>query len=249
MVLSDRQKDILQKAVFEYIDQAQPVSSRWLEERYELEVSPATIRNELLFLTDEGFLLQPHTSAGRVPTDKGYRFFVDEVSQHGKDIDEQIFAEQDLEEQDVRDYFHFIQLIVKNLAEASSNLIIAYVPARNLFWKEGWEGVLKAPEFGIKEHILHFTNFLGDLEKGIQKFHARKILDIYIGKENPFSKERDFSIMISAYPVSDNENGMIAIAGPKRMAYEKNIGLMNSLHKIFVPLEDRKFQENGIHEN
>ena len=65
--------------VKEYIDSAEPVSSQLLEKKYDFDISPATIRIEMQKLTDKGFLLQPHTSAGRIPSDKGYRFYVDNL--------------------------------------------------------------------------------------------------------------------------------------------------------------------------
>ena len=159
-------------------------------------------------MTEEGYLEQPYTSAGRVPTDQGYRFFVDELPGQ-QDVDE-IPAEGDLYE------------IGKKLGEASSSLIVIYLPQKSFIWKEGWEQVLRAPEFETREQIESFTNFLGDVERGIRDFRAKKLLEIYIGKENPFSKEEDFSIMISAY-----QKGLMALLGPKRMAYQKNIGLLH----------------------
>lgn len=77
--LTGRQEKILLLAVREYIDSAQPVSSRRLVQRYQLDVSSATVRNELAALTEMGYLRQPHTSAGRIPTEDGYRFFVAEL--------------------------------------------------------------------------------------------------------------------------------------------------------------------------
>jgi heat-inducible transcriptional repressor len=74
--LSDRQRLILSLVIREYIDTAQPVGSVRLVERYILDISSATVRNELVYLTDAGYLRQPHTSAGRVPTEEGYRYFV-----------------------------------------------------------------------------------------------------------------------------------------------------------------------------
>ncbi len=234
MALSDRQKDILQKAVFEYIDRAQPVSSSWLETRYTMALSPATIRSELSYLTEEGYLEQPHTSAGRVPTDRGYRFFVDEMlpAQNSEGIE--------VGPQKIRDYVEFVQLVSRNLAEASSSLRVVYSPQKSFFWKEGWEGVLRAPEFEGREQIGSFTRFLIDVEKGFQNFHSEKVLEIYIGEENPFSREKDFSIMIAAYSFPSSgafqrkQKGLMALVGPKRMAYQKNIGLLNSLRKIFA---------------
>jgi transcriptional regulator of heat shock response len=220
MMLSERQKDILQKAVFEYIDQAKPVSSSWLEERYDLAISPATVRSELLYLTEEGYLEQPYTSAGLIPTDQGYRFFVDELP-----------YQQDFEETPVGGDLYEIG---KKLGEASSSLIVIYLPQKSFIWKEGWEQVLRAPEFETREQIESFTNFLGDVERGIRDFHSKNLLEIYIGKENPFSKEEDFSIMISAYSFPKRQRGLMALLGPKRMAYQKNIGLLNSLRGIYA---------------
>jgi len=74
--LTERQKFILSLVIHEYIETAQPVSSAYLVEHFGLDVSTATVRNELAFLTEAGFLRQPHTSAGRVPTEEGYRYFV-----------------------------------------------------------------------------------------------------------------------------------------------------------------------------
>jgi len=76
MELTDRQKEILTMLVREYILQAEPVSSELLKKRIGLDISPATIRNDLKELMDSGYINQPHTSAGRVPTQKAYRYFI-----------------------------------------------------------------------------------------------------------------------------------------------------------------------------
>lgn len=78
-MLSDRRQRVLAALIEEYVARALPVGSRTLTERYQLGVSPATVRNELSILEDEGYIAQPHTSAGRIPTDFGYRTFVDEL--------------------------------------------------------------------------------------------------------------------------------------------------------------------------
>lgn len=79
--LTERQKFILTLVIHEYIRTAQPVSSKYLVERYNLDMSSATVRNELAALTEAGYLRQPHTSAGRVPTEEGYRYFVGRLVQ------------------------------------------------------------------------------------------------------------------------------------------------------------------------
>jgi len=77
-VANDRRLKVLSAIVTDYVRTREPVGSKALVERYRLGVSPATIRNDMAALEDEGYIHQPHTSAGRVPTQKGYRLFVDE---------------------------------------------------------------------------------------------------------------------------------------------------------------------------
>lgn len=77
--LTKRQRTLLLLIIRDYIDAAQPVGSKWLTEHYHLDLSSATIRNEMAVLTEKGYLRQPHTSAGRVPTEEGYRYFVSQM--------------------------------------------------------------------------------------------------------------------------------------------------------------------------
>ncbi len=85
-MLSQRQEYILNLLVKEYLDSAEPISSDLLKKRMSLDVSSATIRNDLQELTEQGYVAQPHTSAGRIPTDKGYRFFVEIVFSDDSDV-------------------------------------------------------------------------------------------------------------------------------------------------------------------
>src|SRR5258708_16870993 len=79
-MLDDRKLAVLRAIVEDYVSTNEPVGSRALVDRHNLDVSPATIRNDMAVLEEQGYIVQPHTSAGRVPTDKGYRLFVDRLS-------------------------------------------------------------------------------------------------------------------------------------------------------------------------
>lgn len=79
MVLDDRKLRILRAIITDYVSSQEPVGSRALVERHNLDVSPATVRNDMAVLEEQGYITQPHTSAGRIPTDKGYRLFVDRL--------------------------------------------------------------------------------------------------------------------------------------------------------------------------
>ncbi len=87
--LTERQKTLLLLLIRDYIETAQPVGSKRLVEHYHLDISPATIRNEMAALTEMGYLRQPHTSAGRVPSEEGYRYFVSQMM-HNAELPETV---------------------------------------------------------------------------------------------------------------------------------------------------------------
>lgn len=121
MSLSERQQIILNLLVKEYIDSAIPISSDLLKKRSHLDISPATIRNELQELTDLGYIMQPHTSAGRVPTEKGYEFFVEIIFSQDETPH---FISREIEEtrQKIEKELQLAQELTKSLAELSSTL-------------------------------------------------------------------------------------------------------------------------------
>ena len=238
MQINERQEEILNKIIEEYIDSAFPISSQLLEKKYDFGISPATIRSEMHLLTERGLLFQPHASAGRVPTDKGYRFFVDELIEQGifeKNIEKQNSSSkiEKLIEDSEKDTIRFIQSLTKNLSVISSNLVITYLPSEKIFWKEGWEEVLEEPEFKERELVSDLTKFIRNFEKEIEDFKISSEIEIFIGKENPFFKTKEFSIVCAKCSLPQDKEVMISILGPTRMEYEKNINLINSLNKIF----------------
>ncbi len=228
MLITERQEQILNKTIQEYILSAQPVSSQLLEKKYDFGLCPATIRIEMQKLTDKGFLYQPHTSAGRVPTDKGYRFLVNNLLE--KEFKD--FEIGDWLEKEIEDSIKFTQILTKNLAHLSGALALSYVEKENLFWKEGWEEILKEPEFGEKNYLVSFTEFLENFEKNIKDLEINSEIRVYIGRENPLPKARNFTIISSKCCLPDEKEAIVALLGPKRMAYDQNIGLINSLLKM-----------------
>lgn len=114
--LDPRKATILQAVVVEHIDTAQPVGSSAVAASADLQVSPATVRSEMVTLEREGYLAQPHTSAGRVPTDKGYRFFVDHLKAGVLGATQQ---------QQVREFFASVRGEVEDVLEQTSTLLSA----------------------------------------------------------------------------------------------------------------------------
>jgi len=233
MAITERQGNILNGIIQEYIDSARPVSSQSLEKKAKFGICPATIRIEMQKLTDKGYLCQPHTSAGRVPTDRGYRFFVDDL------MEKQFEVLGEMEkwfEEEIKDEFKFIQSLTKSLAVYSQVLTLSYLEEEKIFWKEGWEEVLKEPEFGEKSYLFGFTDFLEDFEKGIEEFKINSGIKIYIGRENPWKSAKNFSIISSRCHLPNNKEGILSLVGPKRMDYNRNINLMKSLAEAFIKI-------------
>ena len=232
MMITERQGEILKSVVQEYIRSAQPVSSQLLEKKHRFGICPATIRIEMQKLIDVGFLCQPHVSAGRVPTDKGYRFFVDELLKKGF---ENIEGEFEIDwEKEIKDSLKFTQTITKLLASESSNLALGYGADEEILWKEGWREILQEPEFAQVGLASRFAQMLDDFEKSIKNLLADfpSEIRVYIGKENPFSRTRDFSIITARCRFPKNQKGVLTILGPKRMAYDRNINLIDTAIKL-----------------
>ena len=188
MGITGRQEQILNALIQEYIDLAQPISSQLLEKKYDFGIRPAMIRIEMQKLTDKGFLYQPHTSAGRIPTDWGYRFFVDDLLK--KELES--FEMEDWFAEEIGDTIKFIQSLTKNLALSSQALALSYLENEKIFWKEGWEEILKEPEFREEDYIMNFTKLLENFEKNIENLKINSGIKIYIGKENPLPKAKNF---------------------------------------------------------
>lgn len=225
--IGQRQKEILREVVAEYIKKARPVSSDFLKEKYRLVVSSATIRLDFAELTGAGFLEKGYVSGGRTPTDKGYRFFVNELL--GEIADEQSISDFWSFCGEAKDELKLGRQIAKTLACFSCNLSISYFPDIDILWKEGWEGLTRMPEFKDIAHLEKFYQLVEDLEKSIAKLDSLvedKRIKVYIGKECPL-RRKEFSMVLgkSAGP----KKATFVIAGPKRMDFKKNIGLIDSL--------------------
>ncbi|MBM3257750.1 MAG: hypothetical protein FJZ05_00835 [Candidatus Nealsonbacteria bacterium] len=229
MELTDRQTRILNNIIKNYVRSVEPVSSEFLEKKYDFGVCSATIRNEMQKLTDEGFLSQPHTSAGRVPTDKGYRFFVDSLL---KEHSLKNIVLEDWFDGEINNTVKFLQSVTKNLALVSSSLSLGYLQDKEILWKEGWEEIIKEPEFRERKLIDDFISMVKSFEEEIANFDLDADIKVYIGKENPLPKAREFSAIVTKCHFPKNEQGLLAIFGPKRMDYDKSICSLNSLIRL-----------------
>lgn len=243
-MITKRQTEILDKLIGEYIDLAKPISSQLLEKKHDFGVCSATLRNEMQELTEKGFLCQPHTSAGRIPTDKGYRFFVDRLFERDEathPLRQKVlfaslrhlplrgssptaypnFAQRTSRRAGHTVLSQLVREITRFLAEESSNLALSYWPEEEIVWKEGWGRIFQEPEFSEVGFAAEFGRMINDFEENVESIISPDI-QVYIGREAPFSEAEDFSIITTS---------VFAILGPKRMDYNKNINLLKSATK------------------
>ncbi len=233
MMLSERQKLILFTLINEYVKNAEPVSSQLLYDAYNFKVSPATLRNELVVLEIEGYVLQPYTSAGRVPTEKGYRLFVDSLKERNKTKNEdrlrstlQRIVELKQEEGEL-----FAEL-ARAIASLSGSTVFSGPLESKMLYKAGMNEVLNQPELADSDTRRHFGDILDSFEKNIGDF-TRELNEhnptVFIGKENPIVRARNFSMIASRCRIGNGEDGIIVILGPTRMNYKKNIEVLDTL--------------------
>lgn len=129
MSLTERQEKILNSLIKEYIYSAEPISSDLLKKKCDLEVSGATIRNELQELTEQGYVAQPHTSAGRIPTNKGYRYFIEITfnTSEAPDLKKEIEEARSKIENELR----LAQELTKSLTEISTTLSYTRIQSKS----------------------------------------------------------------------------------------------------------------------
>ena len=228
MSLTVRQSKILEGVCQEFIDSALPVSSQFLRGKLNFPFSSATIRNEFGQLEKENYINHPYVSSGKIPTDKGFRFFVDEIMKEegeGEKSKRSFFEELDSWD----DFTRASYSLVEGIGSQCSGLVFGFFPSREIVWKEGWEKIIKEPEFKDSNYpktFLKAVNLLVE-NRDLLDWETGKI-KIYIGRENPFYKA-EISLLVSEFSLPQEEKGRIAVLGPKRMDFKKNIRLLNSL--------------------
>lgn len=220
----NRHIKILQAIVNSFTETALPVGSKLIVDKYEIEVSPATIRNDMAMLEKEGFITQPHTSAGRIPTSQGYRFFVDQFlkTQKSKLKMKKFFDEQKkmyLEErarEKVYDAIAVLSRVVPNIGFAS-------MPGKQRTFYLGLAKMLKQPEFS--NNLAETSQIIEVLEEDfyekIEELDLDETVKIFIGEENIIPEIQSCSLMATKYKTKGYE-GIIGILGPMRMDYAYN---------------------------
>ena len=235
MNITPRQTQILVAIIEQYAEVASPVGSVTLAKLF--GVSSATIRSEMSKLEDLGLITQPHTSAGRIPTDKGYRFYVNRLteqneneqlllnSNNSKDnfsrgfraISSRVSAQNDRAD-------HAIRSAVDSLVEITGNLGLATIGDQ--LYMNGIYNLFSQPEFESGEAVQSVAQLLDNLEPWLREVAPNEPLNVYIGSENPIGKSSGASLIISKFESPFSENSYIGVLGPTRQNYGKVVRLV-----------------------
>lgn len=230
--ITQRQAKILAAIVKEYSTTGQPVGSHELSDQYGFAVSAATIRNEMQALEKAGYIYQPHTSAGRVPSDEGFRFFVNKLMKHL----ELSSSEQQKLQQELRtlqkQYIELGQSLTKLLARESQGAAFALLPGN--VSATGLSNVIDE-DVGREEvkEIARFLEDVSDYGKDFVKVEGKEV-KAFIGREAPVPLGKDFSLVVTRVSLPRGGKGVIGIIGPKRMKYARNISLLEYVKKLLA---------------
>ena len=230
-LLDDRKVTILKAIIKTYLETGEPVGSRTISKYSDLKLSSATIRNEMSDLEEMGYIIQPHTSAGRIPSDKGYRFYVDQIMLD-KESEVTEFKEMMVQKVDK------LELVLKKMAQvlaANTNYATMISGATNIFkYPELSDGDKASRLIDTLEHKEVLQEFVAEVNSGTEEEAG---IQVYIGDESPVQSMKDCSVVTANYDLGGGLRGTIGIIGPKRMDYEKVLGtlrnLMNQLDTAF----------------
>ena len=222
--MTERQQQLLTLITEQYIDTAMPVGSKLLAGSEDLEVSAATIRNEMRTLEEEGFLTHPHTSAGRIPTQKGYRHYAAAIASAA----DSEFAKlcSSLVQQHEGD--QAVKEIAKELSEQTGTALIVSFGSDRLYYT-GISALFAQPEFRDHTHSVSVSKMFDQCEHLLPQIEQKleDTVQIFIGDENPLGSE-------CAAVSTRFANGIICNAvGPMRMQYKKTFSLMKTLQEVF----------------
>ncbi len=218
--MTERQKNILCSVVEQYAEVASPVGSSLLARVF--GVSSATIRAEMAELERLGFIMQPHTSAGRVPTDKGYRFYVNNLAETHATSSESALERRAEKALTARVQHaglpeRTIRNAVDTLVELTHNLGLATIG--NQLYMSGLSNLFGQPEFMQAAQVQQVAQLLDNLEPWLREAAPNEPLSVYIGQENPIGRSAGCSLIISKFRSAYSDQSYIGILGPTRQSY------------------------------
>ncbi|MDR2611273.1 MAG: heat-inducible transcriptional repressor HrcA [Clostridiales Family XIII bacterium] len=244
MELTERKLKILQAIVSDFIATAEPVGSRTISRKYVVDVSPATIRNEMADLEEMGYLTHPHTSAGRMPSDKAYRLYVNQM------MEKYELAENEKKRirREISSHVEELERAIKHASELLSELtnLTSFATLEEDMYRaqlflEGMTRIFAHPEFNNIQRARDFLEMI-DRKDSLTKTLVRRGdgIAITIGDENSSDIMPDSSIITATYHIDGQFVGKLGVIGPTRMRYDEITSVIDYITKNL----DRAFRLN-----
>jgi len=225
--MTERQIQILAAIIEQHAEIAEPIGSVMLAKLF--KVSSATIRSEMVHLEEMGYIAQPHTSAGRIPTDAGYRFYVNMLNEayDGKELPALDRSARAIEARVSNHENHAdraIRSAVDSLVELTHNLGLATIGDE--LYMSGMCNLFSQPEFAETDNVQAVARLLDNLEPWLREAAPNEPLNVYIGAENPIGKTSGVSLIISRFRSPYSDRSYIGVLGSTRQSYAKVMRLV-----------------------
>lgn len=223
--MTQRQKDILKAIIEQYAEVASPVGSKLLAKIF--NVSSATIRAEMAELERIGYIGQPHTSAGRIPTDKGYRYYVNNIAELQEETKRESRAERALTSRVAHGGLpeQTIKNAVDTLVELTHNLGLATLGDQ--LYMSGLSNLFGQPEFMHPGQVQEVARLLDNLEPWLHEAAPNEPLNVFIGRENPIGRTAGCSLIISKFRSPYSDRSYVGVLGPTRQSYQNVMALVS----------------------
>ena len=241
---NQRQNALLRAIIHEYIKTAHPVSSKILVEKCGFPCSSATIRNDMAELEEAGLIAQPHTSAGRIPTEIGYQYYIRHFL-HPADLTETNKETlKDAFRTHVPDERQRTKRVAKTLANITQEAVVVSFANGDVVYT-GMSYMFRQPEFTEANSMLAVSEAFDRLDEVMHSIHEHleqnvheEVADdiqVLMGKDNPFSQ--NCSLIVSEYEFDNTEKGTLGILGPMRMDYDMNIAILEYMESLLTQYE------------
>src|SRR3990172_4368447 len=218
--LTERQKNLLRAIIEKYIETAEPVGSETMEKEAKLGVSPATIRNEMVKLTTMGYLRQPFTSAGRIPTSVGMKFYVDQLMEEkALSLKDEVAIKEEFSEPSER-FDKLLRHTARVLADQTHSMSVVTDEDGDVY-ASGMANILDMPEFydiDITRTVLSMVDKFETLKQILDQMRGEEQIRILFGDELGIPYLEPCGFVVTRYQMG-NHRGVLGIIGPSRLNY------------------------------
>jgi heat-inducible transcriptional repressor len=237
--LTNRQTKILKHIIEEYIETAEPVGSETLDKKFGLGISPATIRNEMGELTRLGFLTQPHTSAGRSPTPKALKFYVNNLMQPKKlSVTDEVKIKEKV--WDYRTEFQkALRQATRELAQTAKALAVSADSEGDTFYA-GTANILEMPEFfdiDLTRSVLSLLDRFDYLDKMFSKATTSGDTYVLLGEDLGYDYLSPCGLVFTRFGEGKKYQGVIGVLGPYRLNYQRVVPAVRYFGNLIDELE------------